>query len=64
MKRKCTKQRYAYESEAKSAAVLACRHLSYGWYFTAYQCRSGCRFPDGKKAWHWGHDRPRRGRRY
>lgn len=53
---KCDKDWFAHRDQAIAVgrrvhrATLDVRPMS------AYQCKH-CRYPDGRKAWHWGHRR-------
>lgn len=59
----CSKRRYVTEREAYKAARIAQKlSISPGWRVTTYQCPD-CRSSTGRRAWHWGHVRPRRRRR-
>jgi hypothetical protein len=56
----CTKGMYRHESQALAAGFSARRrNISPGWGITAYRCDT-CRLKDDKRAWHWGHKRPKR----
>jgi hypothetical protein len=51
---KCQKQRYPFEAQALAAGQRTARDQLQVTRIRAYQCDS-CRYPSGKRAWHWGH---------
>jgi len=54
----CVKQRHDTEQQAFGAARNAQRRgLTAMFKVGTYQCDQ-CRFPSGKRAWHWGNKRP------
>lgn len=59
VKTKCTKKCHRTPKEATTAARAASRFAPTGWRWTVYRCDQ-CRFDSGMRAWHWGHNRPKR----
>jgi hypothetical protein len=59
---KCTKTRYGTEAAAQAAGGQVKRATHDMGYVRAYRC-DRCRFPDGQRAWHWGHRRPTKNRK-
>lgn len=57
----CAKKKYHSMREAAAAARWVCRVNRDARPVHAYQCKD-CAFPDGRRAWHWGHLRPGLGR--
>lgn len=51
---KCTKRMYATQDLAATAGHSTHRAQLDVRAMHTYQCKT-CRFPGGKKAWHWGH---------
>ena len=50
----CRKARYRSRPDAVAAAQQTCRRSLDLAHWRAYTC-TRCRFPDGQRAWHWGH---------
>lgn len=57
VKKKCRKARYPCESGALAAGRRVHQETLDARSMSAYQCRD-CRYPDGQRAWHWGHFHP------
>ena len=54
----CTKQQFRSRDLAYGHGKATCRATLDVQRISAYRCAT-CRYPDGQRAWHWGHHRPR-----
>jgi len=51
---KCAKRRFRSLGAAMGDAKTVTRATLDAQRWRAYRCKM-CRFPDGQRAWHWGH---------